>query len=100
MGTPAYELSGFLNDLVAQLWPNINVAGCKMIKDIVEPILASTLPGPLKNLKFIKIDLGDVPVRYAPARSRYVLDIRYLVSDPPFMIQLTFTRAYRFIYLR
>jgi hypothetical protein len=54
--------SGFLNDLVAQLWPNINVAGCKMIKEIVEPILASTLPGPLANLRFVKIDLGDVPM--------------------------------------
>ena len=33
-----------------------------MIKDIVEPILKSTLPGPLANLKFVKIDLGDVPI--------------------------------------
>ncbi|KAF9734873.1 hypothetical protein PMIN02_001869 [Paraphaeosphaeria minitans] len=56
------ESAGFLNDLVTQLWPNINIAGCKMVKDIVEPILASTLPGPLKNLKFVKIDLGDVPM--------------------------------------
>lgn len=34
-----------------------------MVKDIVEPILKSTLPGPLANLKFVKIDLGDVPLR-------------------------------------
>lgn len=33
-----------------------------MVKDIVEPILKSTLPGPLANLKFVKIDLGDVPL--------------------------------------
>ncbi|KAL1598747.1 hypothetical protein SLS60_007888 [Paraconiothyrium brasiliense] len=56
------ESAGFLNDLVALLWPNINVAGSKMVKEIVEPILASTLPGPLANLRFIKIDLGDVPL--------------------------------------
>lgn len=56
------ESAGFLNDLVAQLWPNINVAGCKMIKEIVEPILASTLPGPLANLRFVKLDLGNVPM--------------------------------------
>jgi hypothetical protein len=60
--TPADVRLGFLNDLVAQLWPNINIAGCKMVKEIVEPILASTLPGPLANLRFVKIDLGDVPM--------------------------------------
>lgn len=34
-----------------------------MVKEIVEPILASTLPGPLKNLRFTKLDLGHVPLR-------------------------------------
>lgn len=57
------ESAGFLNDIVEQLWPNINVAGCKMIKEIVEPILASTLPGPLANLRFTKLDLGPIPLR-------------------------------------
>ncbi|KAF2994380.1 hypothetical protein E8E13_001977 [Curvularia kusanoi] len=57
------ESAGFLNDIVEQLWPNINVAGSRMIKEIVEPILASTLPGPLKNLRFTKIDLGNVPMK-------------------------------------
>ncbi|KAF1952585.1 C2 domain-containing protein [Byssothecium circinans] len=57
------ESAGFLNDIVAQLWPNINVAGCRMVKEIVEPILASTLPGPLSSLRFVKLDLGHVPMR-------------------------------------
>jgi Ca2+-dependent lipid-binding protein len=34
-----------------------------MTKEIVEPILASTLPGPLKNLRFTKLDFGTVPLR-------------------------------------
>ncbi|KAH3942737.1 hypothetical protein HBH53_185400 [Parastagonospora nodorum] len=58
------EQAGWLNDLVEQLWPNICVAGAKMIKEIVEPILDSTLPGPLKNLKFVKLDLGHVPLTF------------------------------------
>lgn len=33
-----------------------------MVKEIVEPILASTLPGPLGNLRFVKLDLGNVPM--------------------------------------
>jgi len=34
-----------------------------MIKDIVEPMFASMLPGPLATLHFVKIDLGRVPMR-------------------------------------
>ncbi|KAK6347715.1 hypothetical protein TWF718_005552 [Orbilia javanica] len=57
------ESAGFLNDIVEQLWPNINVAGCKMAKDIVEPMFASMLPGPLATLRFTKLDLGPVPLK-------------------------------------
>jgi len=55
--------TGFLNDIVDQLWPNITVAGAKILKDAVEPVLKSTLPGPLANLQFVKIDLGHEPLR-------------------------------------
>jgi Ca2+-dependent lipid-binding protein len=34
-----------------------------MVKEIVEPILASTLPGPLSKLRFTKLDFGTVPMR-------------------------------------
>lgn len=33
-----------------------------MIKEIVEPILASTLPGPLSSIRFAHLDLGPVPI--------------------------------------
>lgn len=56
---------GFLNDIVANLWPNICVAAGQIAKDTVEPILASTLPGPLANLRFVKFDLGKVPARFS-----------------------------------
>ncbi|KAK8085480.1 hypothetical protein PG997_006751 [Apiospora hydei] len=56
------ESAGFLNTIIEQLWPNINVAGCRMIKEIVEPMFATMLPGPLAGLRFVKIDLGDVPL--------------------------------------
>jgi len=52
-----------LNDIVAQLWPNINVAGSQMIKDIAEPMFKTMLPGPLASLHFTKVDLGPVPMR-------------------------------------
>ncbi|OHE90434.1 C2 domain-containing protein [Colletotrichum orchidophilum] len=57
------ESAGFLNDIIEQLWPNINVAGCRMVKEIVEPMFATMLPGPLASLKFVKLDLGNIPMR-------------------------------------
>ncbi|KAK4238545.1 hypothetical protein C8A03DRAFT_43720 [Achaetomium macrosporum] len=59
------EPAGFLNDIVEQLWPNICVYTGNMVKETVEPILRSTLPSPLSNLKFVKIDLGHVPIRFS-----------------------------------
>lgn len=34
-----------------------------MIKEIVEPMFASMLPGPLATLHFVKLDLGTVPLK-------------------------------------
>jgi hypothetical protein len=47
------------------MWPNICVAGANIAKDVVEPILASTLPGPLANLRFVKLDLGHIPITFS-----------------------------------
>ena len=41
------------------------MAAAQIAKDTVEPILASTLPGPLANLKFVKLDLGNVPAKFS-----------------------------------
>jgi hypothetical protein len=57
--------AGFLNDIVAQLWPNINVAGSRMTKEIAEPMFKTMLPGPLSSLHFAKIDLGPVPLQFS-----------------------------------
>jgi len=57
------ESAGFLNDIIAQLWPNINVAAGRIAKETVEPMFAAMLPGPLASLRFAKLDLGPVPLR-------------------------------------
>ncbi|KAK4041463.1 extended synaptotagmin-2 [Parachaetomium inaequale] len=62
-GTPSSP--GFLNEIVKQLWPNICVAGARMIKGIAEPIFASTLPSPLNTLVFEKVDLGIIPIQFS-----------------------------------
>lgn len=57
--------TGFLNDIILQLWPHINAAGSKIAKEALEPVFASMLPGPLSSLHFTKLDLGDVPIRFS-----------------------------------
>jgi hypothetical protein len=54
---------------VKQLWPNINVATGNLIKEIVEPMFKTMLPGPLKTLHFTKIDLGPVPLQLSNAQT-------------------------------
>ena len=54
------EVSGeFLSSIISQLWHHMNIAVSNRIKDTMEPML--------KNLKvplhFVKLDLGDVPIR-------------------------------------
>ena len=59
----------FLNDIITPLWPHIQVAGSQMIKEIVEPMFKTMLPGPLTLLHFTKIDLGPVPLRLSNAKT-------------------------------
>jgi len=76
-GAPAYlaisaslasggtESLGWLNDLLAEMWPSTAIAAEKIIRDTVEPMFAELLPGPLKTLKFTKLDLGDAPFTFS-----------------------------------
>ena len=57
------EREGLLTGILAQLWDHINKAGCQIIRESVEPSLASSLPAPLNTLRFTKLDLGKVPLR-------------------------------------
>lgn len=57
--------AAFLNQIVAALWPNINVAGSQMTKDIADPMFKTMLPGPLSSLHFTKVDLGNVPMTFS-----------------------------------
>jgi hypothetical protein len=40
-----------------------------MIKEVVEPMFKTMLPGPLATLHFTKIDLGSVPLRLSNAKT-------------------------------
>ncbi|KAG7373474.1 C2 domain containing protein [Nitzschia inconspicua] len=52
----------FLSDIMNRLWPKINIAGSKLMRETMEPMFANSLPSMLKSLKFSKLDLGHVPI--------------------------------------
>jgi len=54
------EVSGaFLSSIISQLWHHMNIAVSNCIKETLDPLLSSlTVP-----LHFVKLDLGDVPIR-------------------------------------
>jgi len=54
--------SSFFTEIMEQLWPYIRIAGAETIRSSVEPSFAS-LPGPMKTCRFIKLDLGNIPLR-------------------------------------
>ncbi len=54
----------FLNELLAHLWPYINVAVSTTIKDVVEPMFETMLPSIFKKTTFRKIDLGTHPIQF------------------------------------
>jgi len=58
------ESVGFLNDMMKSMWPFINPAVAKMVKEVVEPMFEELLPGPFKSTEFLKIDLGTVPLKF------------------------------------
>jgi Ca2+-dependent lipid-binding protein len=53
----------FFSDLIGELWDHIDMFLSSMIRETVEPTLATTLPAPLNSLKFTKLSLGQVPIR-------------------------------------
>mmetsp|Transcript_100272 Transcript_100272/g.239063 ORF Transcript_100272/g.239063 Transcript_100272/m.239063 type:complete len:559 (-) Transcript_100272:99-1775(-) len=56
----------WLNDLVATLWPKVDLAVQKIVQEQVTPQLQASMPGPLKGTHFKKFTLGTVTPRLGP----------------------------------
>jgi hypothetical protein len=52
----------FMSSLLEQMWSHLRIAGAEKIRAAVEPYFQD-FPGPLKQLRFTKIDLGNIPIR-------------------------------------
>lgn len=52
-----------ITDIVKALWPNINVAVSRMLREMIEPMFRTSLPKPLRSMHFVKFDLGKNPLR-------------------------------------
>jgi len=63
-GPDADNDDSFFSDLIRGLWPDINAAASRLLKETVEPLLKQSLSGtPFHSIRFAKCDLGRHPVR-------------------------------------
>jgi len=60
------ETLEWLNELVAQLWPNINNAVQKIVHEQVTPQLQASLPSFLKGTHFKTFTLGTITPKFGP----------------------------------
>lgn len=56
-----YRIS-FFTEVLGELWDHIKIAVAHDIRSTVEPEFRN-MPAPMNSCKFIKLDLGDVPIR-------------------------------------
>lgn len=53
--------TSFFTDVMAELWSHIKVAAADTVQSTVEPYFRD-MPPPMNTCRFVKVDLGDVPI--------------------------------------
>lgn len=62
----------WLNDFIAKIWPNIDSAAKKIVRDKVEPAIQEAMPSVAKGIHFKNFTLGTKPLILGPVK---VLDL-------------------------
>ncbi|CAO2813747.1 unnamed protein product [Amaranthus hypochondriacus] len=79
---PDYDRIDWLNKFIAQMWPNLDKAICKTIKDIATPIIAEQIPKyKIDSVEFQKLTLGSLPPTFQGMKV-YVTDEKELIMEP------------------
>lgn len=59
----AFVLLQWLNRLLAEMWPYYDRGICKMVKEVVEPIIEQYRPPIFKKIFFQELTFGEAPFR-------------------------------------
>ncbi|KAG1659304.1 hypothetical protein FOA52_003660 [Chlamydomonas sp. UWO 241] len=60
------EKMEWMNTILIELWPFVDAAVCKMVREMVEQVFADTIKStgvPLKSITFNRLTFGDAPFR-------------------------------------
>ncbi|KAL9238394.1 hypothetical protein vseg_012822 [Gypsophila vaccaria] len=79
---PDYDRMDWLNKFIAQMWPYLDTAICKTIKDIATPIIAEQIPKyKIDSVEFEKLTLGSLPPTFQGMKV-YLTDEKELIMEP------------------
>ncbi|KAK9690769.1 hypothetical protein RND81_09G153100 [Saponaria officinalis] len=79
---PDYDRMDWLNKFIAQMWPYLDKAICKTVKDIAAPIIAEQIPKyKIDSVEFEKLTLGSLPPTFQGMKV-YITDEKELIMEP------------------
>ncbi|WCJ39865.1 Calcium-dependent lipid-binding (CaLB domain) family protein [Euphorbia peplus] len=79
---PDYDRVDWLNKFLEYLWPYLDKAICKTVKNIATPIIAEQIPKyKIDSVEFEALTLGTLPPTFAGMKA-YVTDEKELIMEP------------------
>ncbi|XP_010266820.1 PREDICTED: synaptotagmin-2-like [Nelumbo nucifera] len=79
---PDYDRVDWLNKFIANMWPYLDKAICKMAKNIAKPIIAEQIPKyKIDSVEFEALTLGSLPPTFQGMKV-YITDEKELIMEP------------------
>lgn len=79
---PDFDRLDWLNKFIAKMWPYLDKAICKTVKDIATPIIAEQIPKyKIDNVEFETLSLGSLPPTFQGMKV-YMTDEKELIMEP------------------
>ncbi|KAJ4702147.1 Synaptotagmin-2 like [Melia azedarach] len=79
---PDYDRVDWLNKFLEHMWPYLDKAICKTVREIVKPIIAEQIPKyKIDSVEFEALTLGSLPLTFQGMKV-YVTDDKELIMEP------------------
>lgn len=80
--SPDYDRVDWLNKFILNMWPYLDKAICKTVKNIVKPIIAEQIPKyKIESVEFEELTLGSLPPTFQGMKV-YSTDEKELIMEP------------------
>lgn len=79
---PDYDRVDWINKLIELMWPYLDTAICKTVKEIAKPIIAEQIPKyKIDSVEFEVLSLGTLPPTFQGMKV-YITDEKELIMEP------------------